>query len=59
MTINEKKTKVILFNPGNKYDFLPKIETESGDFLEVVEEIKLLGVVIRSVLKWHSNTKFL
>ena len=50
MKLNFDKTKVMLFNPGKKYDFLPKIKTRNGDFLEVVEKIKLLGIVIRSYL---------
>ena len=57
MVINEDKTKVMLFNQGRKYDFLPHIETESGDMLEVVEEVKLLGLVVRSDLSWRSNTE--
>ena len=57
MAINEEKTKVMLFNQGWKYDFLPDIRTDSGDMLEVVEEVKLLGLVIRSDLSWQSNTE--
>ena len=57
MVINEDKTQAILFNTGRTHDFLPQIETESGEMLEVVEEVKLLGIVVRSDLKWHSNTK--
>ena len=57
MVINEEKTKVMLFNQGRKYDFLPHIETESWDMLEVVEEVKLLGLVVRSDLSWRSNTE--
>ena len=59
MVINEDKTKVMLFNQGRKYDFLPNITTESGDMLEVVEEFKLLGPVVRSDLSWRSNTEHL
>ena len=57
MVINEDKTKVMLFNQGRKYDFLPHIETESGEMLEVVDEVKLLGLVVRSDLSWRSNTE--
>ena len=59
MVINEDKTKVMLFNQGRKYDFLPNITNESGDMLEVVEEFKLLGLVVRSDLSWQSNTEHL
>ena len=56
MAINKKKTKVILFNQAHKYDFLPEISINESENLEVVEEIKLLGVLIRSDLSWKSNT---
>ena len=57
MVINQDKSKVMIFNQGWKYDFLPHILTEGGDMLEVVEECKLLGLVIRSDLSWQSNTE--
>ena len=55
MKINIKKTKVILFNPSKKIDFDPQIRLE-GDTLINVEEIKLLGLTLRSDMKWTSNT---
>ena len=56
MVINENKTKVMLFNPGKKYDFLPNIQTDDGTTLEVIEEAKLLGILVRSDMSWKSNT---
>ena len=56
MKINHEKTKIMLFNPGN--DFQPNIEME-GRKLDVVEQMKLLGVVITSDLKWDENTDFI
>ena len=56
MVINDDKTKVILFNNKKSLDFQPQIRLESEECLEVVEEIKLLGIVIRSDLSWSSNT---
>ena len=50
MKLNSDKTKVILFNKSRKYDFLPECYFDEGDPLNVVEEIKLLGVTIRSDL---------
>ena len=55
MVINKTKTKTILFSQARKYDFLPTI-TVDGEPLEVVEELKLLGVMIRSDLSWNSNS---
>ena len=56
MKINHKKTKAMLFNPCTSVDFMPDIKLGSHQ-LEVVEEIKLLGITVRSDMKWHSNTQ--
>ena len=55
MQINYRKTKLMLFNPCRSIDFMPKIDL-GGQQLEVVEKMRLLGVTIRSDLKWSSNT---
>ena len=57
MKINEDKTKVMLFNRAKKTDFMPKLELTEVNPIEVVEEFKLLGIMITSDLKWTSNTK--
>ena len=46
MKINQDKSKVMLFNTSWKYDFLPKVTIDGENNLEVVEEMKLLGVII-------------
>ena len=57
MKLNTSKTKVILFNKATKYDFHPKLTLQGEqNHLEVVEEIHLLGVRVRSDLSWKSNT---
>ena len=55
MKINYKKTKVMIFNPCINTDFMPEILVDDHE-LEVVDEIRLLGLIIRSDLKWISNT---
>ena len=55
MQINYKKTTVMIFNPCSSIDFMPEMELD-GNELEVVEEIRLLGLVISSDMKWASNT---
>ena len=55
MKLNFKKTKLLLFNPGSSRDFMPKF-TISENFIEMVEEVKLLGVMVRSDLSWSSGT---
>ena len=42
MVINQNKSKVMLFNQGRKYDFLPEVKTENGTMLQVVDELRLL-----------------
>ena len=56
MRVNENKTKVILFNSALKYDFQPNLTLDNESQLEVVEEIRLLGVNISADLSWSSNT---
>ena len=56
MVINHEKTKVILFNNRRKYDFDPKIYLSPSKQIEVVEKVKLLGLIISSDLSWKTNT---
>ena len=56
MKLNYKKTKVMVFNPCKSQLFKPSIILE-GNPIEVVEETKLLGLTIRSDMKWVSNTE--
>ena len=58
MRINLDKSKIMLFNPCKAIDFMPKIELD-GCELDLVEQIKLLGIVIRSDLKWSDNTDYM
>ena len=58
MKTKEKKTKVMLFNPCRSIDFTPDIQL-GGIQLDQVEKAKLLGVVIRSDLKWKDNTEYI
>ena len=55
MVINQHKTKTILFNQSKNFDFQPEILVD-GVELEVVEEIRVLGVILRSDLSWSENT---
>lgn len=55
MKLNPQKTKAILFNQARNYDFLPEVLVD-GVQLDVVEEIRVLGVTLRSDLSWCKNT---
>ena len=55
MKINTKKTNVMVFNSSRTLDFLPKLQISENQDLEVVEEQRLLGVIISSNLNWQSH----
>ena len=57
MKINETKTKIMIFNQATSIDVLPRVYMTPEKTLEVVEEMKLLGIMIRSDMKWSSNTR--
>ena len=59
MTNNNKKSKVMVFNPTRKFQFPPELKIGTGDQLEVIEEVKLLGLLITSDMKWHNNTEYI
>jgi hypothetical protein len=59
MSINHLKTKVLLFSRYRKYDFLPEIQLIHNTKIEVVEEMKIVGFVLRSDLKTISNTNYI
>ena len=48
----------MLFNPCRNKDFLPDFKIENSQ-IEMVEQSKLLGVVIASNLSWSENTAFI
>ena len=54
MKINFKKTKVMVFNPTT-IKFSPTFELEGQD-IEIISEIKLLGLHISNDMKWKKNT---
>ena len=56
MLINEKKSNIMLFNKSRKIDFPPEFAFRNGKNLEVVEQTRLLGVVLSSDLRWRANT---
>ena len=56
MTLNEDKTKYMLFNFTKKHKFFTRLTLKDKN-IEMVNEMKLLGVIITKDLKWHKNTK--
>ena len=58
MKLNEKKTQQIIFNFNSDKQFTTEVRLK-GEPLEIVEEVKLLGVIITNDLKWDKNTSYL
>ena len=59
MKVNPKKTKVISFNKSRKHDFPPEMYFSDKTILDVVPDIKLVGVIVSSDLKWCKNTNYI
>ena len=55
MMINSKKTKNMIFNYTNKYQFSTRLKIED-EVVETVESTRLLGTIIDQNLCWDSNT---
>ena len=58
MKLNQNKTKYMIFNFTNNYQFATRLHMNET-LLECVNEVKLLGVIITSDLSWSTNTSFL
>ena len=58
MMLNKKKTNVMIFNFTLDYQFATRLYIED-QLLETVRETKLLGTIISSDLKWHSNSEMI
>ena len=58
MQLNVEKSKMMIFNFTNNYQFSTNV-SHNGNDMEVIEETKQPGTVITSDLKWHRNTELL
>ena len=56
MIINEKKTKTMLINFTEKYQFATRLQLKDEN-VEVINSTKLLGTIISDDLKWDLNTQ--
>ena len=55
MMINVKKTKTMIFNYTDNYNFTTRM-TVNNQNIEVIDSTKLLGTIISNDLKWDKNT---
>ena len=58
MVLNKQKTKAMVFNFTNKFQFSTRISMDNAT-VEIIRETKLLGVKINNKLTWDENTKFI
>ena len=56
MKLNTQKTKNMIFNCTNNYQFTTRLAL-SGENIERLQNTKLLGTFITEDLKWDLNTK--
>ena len=47
----------MIFNKSKNFDFQPEFCFNNGQTLDVIEETRLLGIQLRTDLRWDSNTK--
>ena len=58
MELNAKKTKSMVFNFTKRYQFTTDLLLKN-EKIEIVEQTKLLGLILTSDLKWDENTNYL
>ena len=58
MKLTLKKSKFMLFNQCRNFDFMPSMQIEGCD-IELVESMKILGVVISTDMKFSKNTEYI
>ena len=55
MKINENKTKTMIFNYTNNYQFTTGLKINDKD-IDVIDSTRLLGTIIQKDLRWDLNT---
>ena len=58
MIISQKKTKAMIFNFTENYQFTTRL-TLKGENIEIVDKLKLLGTTIINDLSWDENFSLL
>jgi hypothetical protein len=58
MIINSKKTKCIPFNNSQSKDFMPELSLGGSELLEVIYQLKLVGVIVTSDLSWDAHVEY-
>ena len=58
MELNEKKSNLMIFNYTTNYQFATRVNL-NGSLLDTIDETRLLGTIVTTDLKWHSNTDYI
>ena len=58
MKLNKSKTKCLPFINSKTRDFMPQLSLEEGTSLEVIYELKLVGLVVTSDLTWTAHVDY-
>ena len=58
MRLNTRKTKAMVFNFTNDYQFSSRVQLDN-EVVEIVKEARLLGVIINDKLTWDPNTDYI
>ena len=59
MIIDKEKTKAMKFTRVIKTDFPLEVAFKDGAYLEVIKEVKLLGVIVDDKLGWNANSDYI
>ena len=58
MKLNDEKSNYMIFNMTKKYQFATRLHLNET-LLDILDDTKLLGIIISSDLTWHKNTRML
>ena len=58
MKLNLKKSHAMVFNFTQNFQFTSRL-TLGGESLNIVEETKILGIILTNDLRWSKNTEYL
>ena len=58
MIISQKKTKAMIINHTDNYQFSTRLQLKRGN-IEIVDKMKILGTIVTNQLTWNENCDFL
>ena len=58
MIISQKKTKAMIINYTDNYQFSTRLHLK-GEDIEIVDKMKILGTIVTNQLSWNENCDFL